>query len=1323
MGGNTVNRVTENNNIEIIYFQGEITMRKNIIRRIVAVLTATLVFIIEISRYTIVKADEISAEYSLEKTVVCSWEEGYQGEIVLKNLTDKKMTNWSLSVSTKCQITDLWGGVITDSQIVSENEMTYNYTIEGYNYNDSIKSGESVSIGYIIYGSYDETFDISVNYILSETDGSDNQLSGDDKDNSDNSIEEQMTPDSEIITYTGSGYTVEVQIPESWDNAYNVKMQITNTSSETLHNWGFLLKTSDDISGLYNAVEISEHESVRLFKNAGYNQDIPAGGTIEIGYTAYYSEEQDIPDEFVLASIEKNVEQLDYQVELFVTDEWDDGAIANIIIENTSELAIEDWEMVFDSDISVEEIWGGVLVSHEGNNYVLRNADYAQNIGAGEYWTVDLKISGCISDIENIDMTKIVVTDDIGEIDFDDTTDTDGDGIPDTYEIAFGTDSSKVDTDGDGLNDYEEIFILGTDPTIYDSVISGVFDYDIDSDEDGISNGDEIELGLNPMNKDTDYDRLSDGDEISVYYTDPLNVDSDGDTLSDGDEILIGLDPLNPETYGVPDAEYIINQYLDVDCEALSEINDKETVYQLSLSVNAAGYAGNMIVEESAYSNVLSNDSVIGLIPSFYYENNLEEMTISFHISDQLIDNELGTYAAYNDEFRGIKRLAVAYYSEELQVCLPIDTKYDEVNNVVYTTVSNQGTYCLIDMEKWLDMIDFSPEDFEIENILEINSIDESFIQNLYLHNDSIQLFTAYASMPDISYDKYEYRGHYYARIPISMTWEEARDYCESIGGHLATITDAEEQAFIEENLLGISSLVACWLGGYTKDTVDHFEWITGEPFEYTNWRHGEPNLQSEKWLHLYDSTNSDYFGLWNNAHDYGKAYCICEWEDEEYVISPMFFAVTMNPVPNDFGPISTTNINDYDGDGLKNNQEIDFSKMMTINSLGTPVTLFDLYSYFEVETGLTNGTNRFITDKALTKFMGVYIVLIKSDPTLVDTDNDGLFDGLNDGEGVIDINPLSYDDYPDKFTEMINQRIINQSDIVKSNDGFIICLAPISDILEKYGYNQKSLDSYSDRDNGLDYYFDCWFPFCIQTGQEEALGMVKLCCEDNNRTPKIAVPFIELSSDIFQPYSEENAIYTDQELERVSICSDDNDPNSIIIEYFCSAYSEGLYIIPELYINQVIEKEVKDGILNICNNEKEYNICQYAKDTISYYKVGNGTEDIYDEDNNQLLIDTDNLSLAQKQCILSVRTNNPNYNSVAAEIVYHARIANALSIPRYHSSFDTTGDIIDAIIRAMYRSAIKADLSVDDNYKPESDYKDKNGIYMQEQIAIWGEL
>lgn len=58
-----------------------------------------------------------------------------------------------------------------------------------------------------------------------------------------------------------------------------------------------------------------------------------------------------------------------------------------------------------------------------------------------------------------------------------------------------------------------------------------------DSDNDGLTNEDEIRLGTGVFDPDTDDDGLSDGDEVNVYSTDPLQTDTDNDALDDGDEV------------------------------------------------------------------------------------------------------------------------------------------------------------------------------------------------------------------------------------------------------------------------------------------------------------------------------------------------------------------------------------------------------------------------------------------------------------------------------------------------------------------------------------------------------------------------------------------------------------------------------------------------------------------------------------------------------------------------------------------------------------------------------------------------------------------
>jgi len=71
----------------------------------------------------------------------------------------------------------------------------------------------------------------------------------------------------------------------------------------------------------------------------------------------------------------------------------------------------------------------------------------------------------------------------------------------------------------------------------------------IDSDNDGLSNVAEIQLGTDALNADTDADGLSDYEEVQTYMTDPLASDTDGDLVDDDVEVLAGTDPNNAASY------------------------------------------------------------------------------------------------------------------------------------------------------------------------------------------------------------------------------------------------------------------------------------------------------------------------------------------------------------------------------------------------------------------------------------------------------------------------------------------------------------------------------------------------------------------------------------------------------------------------------------------------------------------------------------------------------------------------------------------------------------------------------------------------------
>lgn len=92
-----------------------------------------------------------------------------------------------------------------------------------------------------------------------------------------------------------------------------------------------------------------------------------------------------------------------------------------------------------------------------------------------------------------------------------------------------------------------------------------------------------------------------------------------------------------------------------------------------------------------------------------------------------------------------------------------------------------------------------------------------------------------------------EFNDHYYCVYDIDdvTTWEEAKEYCESQGGYLATITSQEEDEFLYSYVtdMGVDSVL---FGLSDTDQDDMWTWVTGEPFSYENWASGEPAQQLE---------------------------------------------------------------------------------------------------------------------------------------------------------------------------------------------------------------------------------------------------------------------------------------------------------------------------------------------------------------------------------------------------------------------------------------------------------------------------------------------
>jgi choice-of-anchor C domain-containing protein len=129
--------------------------------------------------------------------------------------------------------------------------------------------------------------------------------------------------------------------------------------------------------------------------------------------------------------------------------------------------------------------------------------------------------------------------------------------------------------------------------------------------------------------------------------------------------------------------------------------------------------------------------------------------------------------------------------------------------------------------------------------------------------------------------------GHYYEYVANPLTWDAARADAESrqyqgMAGYLATITSAAEKQFIE-SAFAVSTLP--WLGGFqpsgSAEPDGGWQWVTGEPFDYTHWGAGEPNNDPNNFDGFEDKLMVRADGFWNDHHPGGSHPYIVEYDTD----------------------------------------------------------------------------------------------------------------------------------------------------------------------------------------------------------------------------------------------------------------------------------------------------------------------------------------------------------------------------------------------------------------------------------------------------------
>ncbi len=131
--------------------------------------------------------------------------------------------------------------------------------------------------------------------------------------------------------------------------------------------------------------------------------------------------------------------------------------------------------------------------------------------------------------------------------------------------------------------------------------------------------------------------------------------------------------------------------------------------------------------------------------------------------------------------------------------------------------------------------------------------------------------------------------GRYYKFFSTLMTWNEAEEVCRSLGGHLVTISDAAENELVRRLFVDRADYAesgTVWLGNSNSSAGGDLEWVTGEPYTYTNWKHDAQNGWYSTLNRGYMDSNGQWGGIENVTIEQEPVLgFVCEWEPDTFAI------------------------------------------------------------------------------------------------------------------------------------------------------------------------------------------------------------------------------------------------------------------------------------------------------------------------------------------------------------------------------------------------------------------------------------------------------
>lgn len=193
--------------------------------------------------------------------------------------------------------------------------------------------------------------------------------------------------------------TASFAITQDWGTGYQAQVVIANPADHAaVTNWQLGFDYSGQIGNIWDAAIISHVGNHYVVGSAGWNSTIATGGKASFGFLGSGNSAAQ-PTGYVLDGIPlggttpapapppapppppvPTPTPTSSNIEFKNTTDWGTGFTGQITIKNPTATPIKDWTLTFTFAGQITSVWNGQIVSHTGNEYVIKGASWNSTI-------------------------------------------------------------------------------------------------------------------------------------------------------------------------------------------------------------------------------------------------------------------------------------------------------------------------------------------------------------------------------------------------------------------------------------------------------------------------------------------------------------------------------------------------------------------------------------------------------------------------------------------------------------------------------------------------------------------------------------------------------------------------------------------------------------------------------------------------------------------------------------------------------------------------------------------------------------------------------